>query len=84
MINFVDDVAKWEQVYQLLRKRIESGTYAERRPIPSIRQLIQELGVADGTIQKALTRLKKEQLIRSIHGKGTFVRPREFWAMDDD
>ncbi len=84
MIEFVDDETKWRQVYQLLRDRIEDGTYRERRAIPSIRQLIQELGVADGTIQKALTLLKRENYLSPIHGKGNFVRPREFWTPQDE
>ncbi|MBP2704350.1 winged helix-turn-helix transcriptional regulator [Microbispora sp. RL4-1S] len=70
----------WEQVYELLRARIESDTYKERRPIPSTTHLVQELGVAQGTVRKAVARLKEEGLLRAINGKGTYVRPRSEWS----
>lgn len=82
--EFEPDLPKWEQVYIELRKRIEAGIYRERHPIPSIRQLMQVFGVSDGTIQKALNRLKAEQFVRARHGHGTFVRPSDFWSPPEE
>ena len=84
MIDFEEDRRVWEQVYTLLRGRIEAGVYKERLPIPSLRRLLEEIPVAEGTLQKALNRLKAEGYIRAIHGKGTFVRAREHWTPPDD
>ncbi|MFI7630319.1 GntR family transcriptional regulator [Microbispora rosea] len=79
MIEFDEDRTVWEQVYELLRSRIEGGQYKERGPIPSTPRLVQELGVAQNTIRKAINRLKADGLIRAINGKGTYVAPREAW-----
>lgn len=79
MITFDADRTIWEQVYELLRARIEAGIYGERQAIPSINRLLQEIPVAEATLQKALRRLKAEGFIRGVHGKGTFVRPRDEW-----
>ncbi|WP_204052228.1 GntR family transcriptional regulator [Microbispora siamensis] len=63
-----------------LRARIDAGTYKERYPIPSIKRLAEEFGVAEGTVRKVLALLTQENRIRPISGKGTFVRRREEWA----
>lgn len=88
MINFEggrrdDSIPKWERIYLVIKDRIESGQYAEGARIPSLRQMMQEFEASDGTIQKALRRLREEGVIRSRHGHGTFVRPREEWHSPD-
>ncbi|MCC5574436.1 winged helix-turn-helix transcriptional regulator [Microtetraspora sp. AC03309] len=84
MIMFDEDRTVWEQVYELLRARIEGDVYKERRPIPSSVHLVEELGVAQNTIRKAVLRLKAEGFVRPINGKGTYVRPREEWSPPGD
>ena len=75
---------KWKQLYDALRERIEHGEYAPRNAIPSLVQLQGEFGLAINTIVKAVERLKQEQFVHSEHGLGTFVRPPEDWAPNDD
>jgi len=74
-----EDRTIWEQLYSTLRARIENGEYRERSVIPSLTQLEQEFGVARTTIQKVLRIMKDESLIRTIPGKGTYVRPQSEW-----
>ena len=74
MIDPNTDIPVYLQVAALIRARIESGELQPRRPIPSVRHLVQEYGVADGTVKKAIDVLRQEGLVRSIQGKGTFVR----------
>ncbi|MFC4006695.1 GntR family transcriptional regulator [Nonomuraea purpurea] len=76
MIDWAPDETVWEQMYDILRKRIETGEYKARNPIPSITHLEQEFGVARGTVRKVLGKLKDEGYLRAISGKGTFVLPR--------
>lgn len=76
MIDWAPDETVWEQLYGILRERIETGAYKPRNPIPSITHLEQEFGVARGTVRKVVDKLKQEGLLRSIPGKGTFVVPR--------
>lgn len=64
------------QLADILRRRIEDGTYPPDRALPSIRTLQQTHGIADGTIQKALTILKAEGLVRAVRGRGVYVTSR--------
>ncbi|MDH2424701.1 GntR family transcriptional regulator [Sphaerisporangium sp. TRM90804] len=79
MINFDADRRVWEQVYEILRERIEEGAYKERMPIPSLIHLQQELGVSLGTVRKVVKVLAEEGFLNPISGRGTYVLPRERW-----
>lgn len=72
----------WEQLYETLLQRIETGVYRERAPIPSINQLDQEFAVSRGTIRKVLRILAEEGYINPLSGRGTYVRPRSEWPTD--
>jgi len=76
MIEWAPDETVWEQMYDILRERIEKGVYKPRNPIPSITHLEQEFGVARGTVRKVLGKLKDDGLLRAVPGKGTFVTPK--------
>lgn len=76
MIEWAPDETVWQQMYDILRKRVETGVYKPRMPLPSITHLEQEFGVARGTVRKVLGKLKDDGYLRAIPGKGTFVVPR--------
>ena len=61
----------YRQVADILRARIESGEISRR--VPSVKSLVQEFGVAQGTAERALALLRDEGLIRSVMGRGHFV-----------
>lgn len=67
------------QLADILRARIRSGQIAPRYPLPSKRALRQELGVADGTVSKAMGVLREEGLVRTVTGLGIFVCPVAEW-----
>ena len=62
---------------QILRARILSGELAPRRPVPSKRTLMQDYGVAGGTIDKAIAILRDEGLVRTVTGRGIYVTPED-------
>ena len=64
----------WVQLTNILRARIESGEFAPGKLMPSIRTLCQEYGVADGTVKRALARLRDEGWADSVPGRGWYVR----------
>ena len=76
VIDPMGDVPVWIQLYDLLRRSIEDGTYPPRTPLPSAREIQQESGLARATIAKAYDRLKDEGLVRFVPGRGPFVAPR--------
>jgi GntR family transcriptional regulator len=63
------------QVANILRARIESGELQPDRPVPSESQLQQEFGVARGTARKAIGVLRKEGLVVTVMGRGSYVNP---------
>lgn len=71
------------QVAAVVRRRIESGALQPNRPIPSEKQLEQELGVSRNTARHAVRVLREEGLVETVMGRGTFVLPPEDRAPDE-
>ncbi|MFI7453860.1 winged helix-turn-helix domain-containing protein [Nonomuraea sp. NPDC049714] len=75
MIEFEPDRFRWEQITDTLRQRITDGTYPPKHLLSEV-QLMQEFGVARGTLRKAMQRLRDEKLIYTIPNLGSFVGQR--------
>ena len=69
------DEPVYQQLASILREQITSGELEPRRPIPSVRQLVQEYGVARATATKAIAVLADEGLVRVVKDRGWFVVP---------
>ncbi|MFC6086367.1 GntR family transcriptional regulator [Sphaerisporangium aureirubrum] len=76
--------AKWKQLVQELRERIESGRYPPGRRIPSQRQLNEEFELSRDTIRQSVWYLIEKRVLRIEQGVGTVVEPREKWLPMDD
>lgn len=61
------------QIANWLRQRITSGDLPPGTPIPSKKQIRQELGVAGQTVDKAVQILKDEGLVATARGLGIYV-----------
>lgn len=66
----------YEQIKTSLIEQIIEGSLEENEPLPSIRNLAQDLRVSVLTVKKAYDELEREGFILSIQGKGTFVAPK--------
>jgi GntR family transcriptional regulator len=71
------DVPRYIQLADVLRRRIEDGTYPPRGRIPSEISLVQETGFARDTVRKAIALLIDEKRLYIVRGLGTFVSPKE-------
>jgi GntR family transcriptional regulator len=61
----------WMQLADILRDRI---AHMERGQLmPSMRSLMQEFEVSDGTVKRAMSQLRSEKLIITYQGRGSFV-----------
>src|SRR5215471_14209333 len=69
-IDHEGDVPIYVQLASVLRARIESGELPPRRAVPSKRMLMQEFGIAGGTVDKAIDILRGEGLVRTVTGRG--------------
>ncbi len=75
-VDHQSDVPVYLQIAGILRDMITSGEIPPHKPIPSISYLVQEHGVADQTVKKAVQVLRDEGLVRTVTGKGVFVTER--------
>ena len=63
----------YQQVRDLLRRRIVDGTWRPDEVLPSEGRLAAELGVSQGTVRKALDEMAAQKLVVRRQGRGTFV-----------
>ena len=64
-----------ERVYESLFHAILTGKLAPTTRLPSEQQLATFFQVSRPVLRQALDRLRSDQLIESVRGSGTFVRP---------
>lgn len=74
-IDHYSPVPLYVQLANLLRDRIATGAIEAGRPLPSQRTLIEEYGLARGTVARAFRILSDEGLVVTVPGKGIFVKP---------
>ena len=66
----------YRQIAADLRVQINGGGLAPGDALPSEAAIVEDYGVARGTVRAALAVLESEGLIEARHGKGRFVRGR--------
>lgn len=64
---------KYVQTAEMLIREIASGRLADGARLPPERNMASELGIAVGTLRKALHDLQDRGLLRRIHGSGNYV-----------
>lgn len=67
----------WPQVAQIIRQRVEDGTYAAGEAIPSTVALAGEFDVSTSTMRKALVSLINDGTLWTEPSMGTYVRDSE-------
>jgi GntR family transcriptional regulator len=80
MVMVIDsdtDVPVYQQLAEILRIKIDSGEIPARRAIPSKRVLAQKYRVSPGTVERAVQALRAEGYLKTVMGRGLFVRPLE-------
>lgn len=66
-------ISQYRQVADLIRASIESGEYPRGQALPAEEHLSQQYGVSRPVVNRALTILRAEGLVRVERGRGTFV-----------
>src|SRR4051795_11982243 len=75
-IDPTSDRPVFKQIADQLRAAIASGELVAGARVPSEQALMDTYGVARGTVRDAVDLLRGEGLVRTEHGRGTFVRDR--------
>jgi GntR family transcriptional regulator len=73
-IDMRSQVPSYRQLADRIAAAIATGEYGPDDPIPSLRTLQQETGLAMATVQHAIRVLVDEGLVYAVGGRGTFVR----------
>lgn len=74
LIDKNSSIPLYIQLYNNIKKMIESEQLKEGEKLPSIRSLAKELNVNNITVVNAYNLLEKEGYIFSVKGSGTYVR----------
>jgi DNA-binding GntR family transcriptional regulator len=73
----MDPTPLYVQLADILREMIMSGELEPNRRMFSESYLQQEQQVSRGTVRMAIDTLRKEGLVITISGRGTFVKARD-------
>jgi GntR family transcriptional regulator len=73
-VDFKSGKPVYLQLVDQVRYAAASGALRAGEPLPSVRQLAEELRVNRNTIAKAYTELENQGVIETIPGKGCFLR----------
>ncbi|QPC88747.1 UTRA domain-containing protein [Mesorhizobium sp. NBSH29] len=65
-----------QQVCEMLIREIAAGRRADGEKLPPEREMAQSLGIAVGTLRKALGELEAKGLLERVQGSGNYVRHR--------
>ncbi len=84
-VTATDRERRYPEVAASLRARIAGGEWAAGTRLPGKRRLALEIGIAPGTVDKAVAMLADEGMVEVVPGSGTFVisaepRPRKTLA----
>jgi DNA-binding GntR family transcriptional regulator len=72
-IDYLGKTPLWQQLSDILWGKIASGEYEAGRRVPSETHLVQEYGLARGTVRQAMKALEDDGLVVRVQGRGTFV-----------
>jgi len=74
-INIDDPIPVFEQLMDQIKKAVASGILPAEAPLPSIRQLANDLDVNSKTVAKAYKLLERDNIIESKGYRGSFIHP---------
>lgn len=76
IISNSSSIPIYEQIKKTIIAQIISGELEENELLPSIRSLAKDIRISVMTIKKAYDELEQEGYILTVHGKGSFVAPK--------
>lgn len=74
-INFGSHIPYYIQLMDILREKVQTGTWAPGNQIPGEQDLCELYGISRTVVRQALRELEIEGVISRRKGKGTFISP---------
>lgn len=75
VINTSDSVPVFAQIIEQIKQAVLSGELSPGAPLPSIRQLANDLELNHNTVAKAYRLLERDSVIETKGYRGTFIHP---------
>ena len=75
VINIDDPVPQFAQLIEQIKRAVLAGQLAAGDPLPSIRQLANDLGLNNKTVAKAYSLLERDNVIQTKGYRGTYIHP---------
>lgn len=72
-LDFKSSKPIYEQIIEQIKFNVMKGYLKPGDSIPSVRKLALELKITPGTVAKAYQELERQEMIKTIRGKGTFI-----------
>ncbi|MGW0143653.1 GntR family transcriptional regulator [Streptomyces calvus] len=79
----IEDLQPYQRIVQDVKDQVRLGRLKPEDKLGSTRELAEHYRVAPGTVQRALAELRKEGVIYSHQGRGSFVRESAATAVAD-
>jgi GntR family transcriptional regulator len=73
-IDLRSTVPAYRQLADILTAQIASGELQSDSPVPSETTLVQQYGLARGTVRRAIEVLRDAGLVVTVQGRGTYVK----------
>jgi GntR family transcriptional regulator len=74
-IDIDDPLPQFEQLIEQIKAAVTAGVLKPGTPLPSIRQLANDLELNNKTVAKAYKLLERDEIIETKGYRGTFVHP---------
>jgi GntR family transcriptional regulator len=72
-VDTASGIAPWRQIHDQIELLVGGGTLEPGSPLPTIRQLARDLGLAPGTVARAYRELETAGILRTARRHGTVV-----------
>lgn len=75
-IDVDDPLPQFEQLIEQIKAAVVAGVLKPGTPLPSIRQLANDLELNNKTVAKAYKLLERDEIIETKGYRGTFIHPK--------
>lgn len=75
IVDIDDETPLFSQLIEQIKKAVQLGDLTSGDPLPSIRQLANDLAVNNKTVAKAYRLLERDEVIITRGYRGTFIHP---------
>ncbi len=74
VVNSELDIPIYKQLVDAICVAIKNGNLTPGQQLPTVQEMVDETGVARGTVKRAYDELERIGLVEKVQGRGTFVK----------